>query len=150
MLETTAIYDNRIEDKSILESKLKILETGDKHTEFYIPNGQLLAKGYNRIVYGDHGPYIEFDQHHFVLELKPKFGNTINYNELSTDSKYYYYWLQPINSSIKVYLQIKPVTNLPNAPRREDGKKSNFNRTEGYADYKRGKFYINPYDLELK
>ena len=32
----------------------------------------------------------------------------------------------------------------------EDGRKSNFNRVEGYADYRRGYFYVDPYDLEVK
>lgn len=40
--------------------------------------------------------------------------------------------------------------NLPNAPKRSDGKRSSFNRTEGYADYKRGYFYVDPYLLRIE
>jgi hypothetical protein len=51
---------------------------------------------------------------------------------------------------LKVYLQLKSVKNLPNAPKRKDGRPSCFNRVEGYADYKRGFYYVDPYDLIIK
>ena len=54
------------------------------------------------------------------------------------------------NPEIKVYLQIKPVTDMPNAPKRDDGKPSCFNRAEGYADYKRKKFYVDPYAMKVR
>jgi hypothetical protein len=111
-----------------------------------------LFEGYERIVYGDHGPYIEFTLQNFRCKVKSKFGNHIDFHNLpGEDFQYYYYWLQPINCpDIKVYLQIKTVHNLPNAPKREDGKPSCFNRVEGYADYKRGYFYVDPYSLKGK
>jgi hypothetical protein len=146
---TTAIYENRLSDKLELEEKLGLSEQGDTLTKFYSANGTLLFEGYERIVYGDHGPYLEFNLQNIRCKLKSKFGNYVDYNNLPGDDfKYYYYWLQPINDpSIKIYLQIKTVHNLPNAPKRDDGKPSCFNRAEGYADYKRGMFYVNPYDL---
>lgn len=149
---TTAIYENRLSDKSELEQKLGLSEQGNQSTKFYSLNSTYLFEGYNRIVYGDHGPYIEFDLQNIRCKLKSKFGNYVDYNNLPGDDfKYYYYWLQPINDlSIKVYLQIKTVHNLPNAPKRDDGKLSCFNRAEGYADYKRGMFYVNPYDLKAE
>ena len=126
-------------------------EFGDSDFEFYIPGGKILFKGYERIVYGDHEPYIEFDKKSLKHTLLSKFGQRIDYNNLPEECKYYYYWLFPIGEPrIKIYLQIKPVSNLKNAPRREDGRKSNFNRVEGYADYRRGYFYVDPYDLEVK
>lgn len=149
-MNTTATYPNRLQDKEKLEKLISLNEIGNSTTEFYIAN-DLLAVGYTRIVYGDHGPYIEFEKKNFVLDLKSKFGNDNLDNLPGLDFKYYYYWLYPIgHSNLKVYLQIKPVHDLPNAPRRLDGLKSSFNRKEGYADYKRGFYYINPYDLIIK
>lgn len=151
-MKTTAIYDNRIEDKIKLEAEFALLEFGNNEREFYLPNGKLFAKGYVRIVYGDHGPYVEFDKSQIMLKLFSRFGNKFDVDNLpELDYKYYYYWLFPYgDENIKVYLQIKPVTDLSNAPKRSDGKKSSFNRKEGYADYKRGMFYVDPYTLTLK
>merc|ERR1719191_312332 len=60
-LFTTAILPNRRRDKARVECLLGLPEFGDKVTEFLKLNGgKRLAVGYNRIVYGDHGPYIEF------------------------------------------------------------------------------------------
>lgn len=152
MTETTAIYPNRIEDKELLERKLSLLEEGNEYAEFLLPNGSLFAKGYIRIVYGDHGPYLEFDKGHIKCNLVSYFRNVVDYDNLPDEScKYYYYWLHPNKMpNIKVYLQIKPVSNLPNAPKRADGNQSAFNRAEGYADYKRGMFYVDPYSLQVQ
>lgn len=152
MTETTAIYPNRIEDKELLERKLFLLEEGNNFTEFLLPNGSPFAKGYIRIVYGDHGPYLEFNKEHIKCSLVSYFRNVVDYDNLPDEScKYYYYWLHPNNTpKVKVYLQIKSVANLPNAPHREDGKPSSFNRSEGYADYKRGLFYVDPYALRIQ
>ncbi len=149
--KTTAIYDNRIADKKDVEDKLKISEEGNPSDKFYLPNGDLLCEGYDRIVYGDHGPYLEFSLNHLKAQLYSKFGNKVDTDNLpGEDYKYYYFWLTPRgNPGIKIYLQIKTVHNLPNAPRREDGKRSSFNRAEGYADYKRGFFYVDPYSLAI-
>lgn len=150
--QSTAIYKNRLADKKDLESKLDLSEQGNLDTEFYIPNGELLFKGYERIVYGDHGPYIEFNLSQLKAQLFSKFGNKIDTDNLpEEDYKYYYFWLLPkFHSEIKIYLQIKTVHNLPNAPKREDGKPSAFNRVEGYADYKRDYFYVDPYSIQIK
>lgn len=148
MFVSTAIYQNRIEDKIELENKLSLSEEGND-TKFYLPDGTIFAIGYNRIVYGDHGPYLEFARQHILCKMYSKYGNLVDYNNLpDLNYKYFYFWLYPEeNENIKIYLQIKPVTNLSNAPKREDKKPSAFNRMEGYADYKRGMFYVDPYSL---
>lgn len=161
--QTTAIYPNRIEDRTQLEKRYRLSEQGNNTTEFWYQN-HLIAKGYIRVVYGDHGSYIEFDKHHFQCKLHSAFNQDLSELPEERTSKYYYLWLKPVvnktpltefdlpikSLNLKIYWQIKPVTNLPNAPKRTDGKKSNFNRKEGYADYKRGFYYINPYDLKIK
>jgi hypothetical protein len=146
---TTAIYPNRIEDKIKLEKMTRLTENGDLTTSFYFCE-TLIALGYNRVVYGDHGPYIEFERYHFKIELVSKFGHSLPTDLPSIEeSQYYYYWLRPKGLNIKVYWQIKPVTNLPQAPKRVDGKPSKFNRKEGYADYKRNKYYVDPYEFSV-
>lgn len=148
---TTAIYLNRLLDKQELEEKFGLLEEGNESQEFQIPGGPIFAKGYCRIVYGDHGPYLEFERKHILVMLKSKFDNQFDSDNLpDLNFKYYYFWLFPENfPNVKVYLQIKPVSDLPNAPKRSDGKKSAFKRKEGYADYRRGFFYVDPKELDL-
>lgn len=142
---TTAIYHNRQADKSSVEALFHLPEFGDTVTEFYLQR-DLFAIGYVRVVYGDHGPYVEFLKDQIKLALASRFGNSLDILPTEEDSPYYYYWLYPVgHAAIKVYWQIKPVTDMPNAPRREDGKESAFNRKEGYADYKRGMYYVDPY-----
>lgn len=152
VFDSTAIYPNRLEDKKQLEETFSLQEEGNCETEFYNSLGLLIAKGYTRIVYGDHGPYIELALENFKCKITTKFNNFVDYNNLpGLDYKYYYFWLCPqLDHNIKIYLQIKPVSDLQNAPNRKDGKKSKFGRKEGYADYKRGYFYIDPYELTIK
>jgi hypothetical protein len=158
--KTTAIYPNRLEDKKELENKMGLSEEGNDNTIFDLLTGMFFAIGYTRIVYGDHGPYVEFDRKHIQAGLASVFGNKIDFDNLPEpeESKYYFYWLRTTHvknphlgyEDVKVYLQIKPVTDLPNAPKRSDGKRSCFNRKEGYADYRRGFFYVDPYQLSVR
>lgn len=60
MFQTTAIYENRIRDRKELFSEIPLNEEGDKDTLFFTNSDALLCSGYERIVFGDHGPYIEF------------------------------------------------------------------------------------------
>ena len=148
---STAIYENRKEDKAVLEDFLSLPEDGSKDIQLWIPSGPLFSTGYERIVYGDHGPYIEFQRDHIKMNLVSKLGNSIESLPDPEKCKVYYIWLHPVGySHLKVYWQIRPVTDKPNAPRREDGKPSCFGRVEGYADYKRGLYYVDPYLLERR
>jgi hypothetical protein len=134
---TTAIYPNRVIDKEKLELDLGLDEFGDNTTYFYTKNGTLFAVGYIRIVYGDHGPYVEFNVINIRSELRRK-----SYKPFDPAS--FYDWLVPVNdSSLKVYDQKRDVRYLKNPP--EGGFKGN--REEGYADYKVGMFYVNPYEF---
>lgn len=143
--KTTAIYSNRREDKFLLEAKLKLNEFGDNTTKFMLGD-KLFAIGYTRIVYGDHGPYIEFDVSHIKCKLVAKYGGDATFN-VPKEPKYYYYWYRPVHCNAKVYFQLKTVRGLANAPRRNDGKRSMFARVEGYADYKIGMIYVDPYEF---
>jgi hypothetical protein len=153
-MKSTAIYPNRIEDKEKLERECHLPEfpkaPGFDVFPTFESEGQLIAKGYERIVYGDHGPYIEFTKEQIVAPLASKFGNKIDFDNLPENPRFYYYWLYPEgNPDIKIYLQLKTVVDKPNAPKRQDGKRSTYNRPEGYADYRVGYYYIDPYQLDI-
>jgi hypothetical protein len=139
-LETTAIYPNRLEDKEQVETQYNLKEFGDQETLFYTLIGTLFAKGYIRVVYGDHGPYIEFTKEQIIASLTQKFNKP-----LPKDA--YYEWLTISDgSNIKVYDQKRDVKNIPFAPK--GGHKEY--RKEGYADYKPGFIYVSPYELMIE
>ncbi len=85
----------------------------------FLKDGSLFAKGYNRIVHGERGDYVEFEKNQIIPTLISKFGNS-----LSENLDIYYWWMIPKgNEYVKVYLQRKTVK---------------------YADYKIGKYYVSP------
>lgn len=160
-MKTTAIYPNRWADKHFVEHVLRIPEVpldpefplwGWEQNIFKNPNGGELInllRGYHRVVYGDHGPYVEFSLFHLMAPLT--YGNSTKLFEeakCEKDVDFYYYWLETIPRTSKIYYQLKDVSNMPNAPERPDGLPSQFNRPEGYADYKVGMYYISAFDLK--
>lgn len=135
--ETTATYPNRVRDRLAVEARLGLTEKGNETTQFKTVNGTLFAVGYVRVVFGDHGPYLEFERRHIRVVLKQKFGKP-----LPADA--YYEWLEPVDGSgVKVYDQRRDVKNLPNPP--AGGFRGN--RVEGYADYRPGFIYVSPWEL---
>lgn len=114
-------------------------EFGNEFRHFCTKKGALLAIGYNRVVYGDHGPYIEFEIAHFKQPLISKFNNQCPI------SAYYEWMTVDDGSDIKIYRQLRDVHNLPNPP--YPGFRGN--RIEGYADYLPNKYYISPYECEF-
>lgn len=141
--QSTALYPNRLADKANVEGRLGLLEAGNATTAFHTPGGQPFATGYNRVVYGDHGPYIEFNPAHITSDLQNKFQGPGKPDR-------YYDWQFPTGEpDVKVYRQLRDVHGLPNAPRRDDGLPSRFNRAEGYADYRPGMIYVSPDQLRI-
>lgn len=137
---TTAIYANRIQDKEELEHRIGIAEIGNETTVFRTPKGTTFAVGYERIVYGDHGPYIEFRKDQIRCSLNSKFKNPC-------PPTAFFEWLCPTDGSgIKVYDQKRDVRHLKNPP--PGG--FNGNRAEGYADYRVGFIYVDPYALSVR
>lgn len=91
--------------------------------EFRTKSGTLIAIGYERVVIGDRGPYVEFSSKH--LEKRGW--------EIPADQKwrvhgrcYYVEGRTTDESNVKMYYQ-KALVN--------------------YADYKVGMWYISPFDL---
>jgi len=87
----------------------------------YFKDGVLFAEGYERVVHGGRGDYVELTKDQIVVELKSKFKQPLP--ESISDEPFYYYWLIPIGREEKIYWQC---------------------RTVNYADYKIGFYYISP------
>jgi hypothetical protein len=103
---------------------LNVDRNGNDKIELFSKNRLKLSDGYNRIVIGGRGPYVEFvdEQINFKSFYIPK-------EQLYrlTDRRVYYIELRSIDeSNVKLYYQLQTVA---------------------YADYKIGMFYISPYDL---
>ncbi len=107
------------------EDRLKISIDGNNKTIFYTKSGLLVATGYDRIVIGDRGPYIEFNDTQINIENFhiPKAEEY----RMTSDSVYYIEFRSLDDCNVKVYFQLKEVD---------------------YADYKIGKLYISPFSLK--
>ena len=110
-------------------SRLSIpCDSGSESLELYNSSGSLLTRGYVRIVIGDRGPYVEFEEKHIIDDsvMIP----SDQQDRIHHPDKYYYAELRSKDEAYtKVYYQFKVVN---------------------YADYKIGMFYISPFDLYQK
>lgn len=90
-------------------------------------NNILIAIGYERVVIGDYGAYIEISPEQIIREnIKIKAGQEFR---LDSEYKVKYLWYEPIDKSdVKIYYQKRKVK---------------------YADYKRGYFYISPNEVRM-
>lgn len=80
-------------------SRLSIPITGNPTTRFFTRSGVCVATGYDRIVIGDRGPYVEFDATHLIQGVLKE-----------TDlSHYYYIELRTVPDNVKVYAQLRRV-----------------------------------------
>jgi hypothetical protein len=82
-----------------------------------------ISKGYNRVVIGQRGPYVEFNKNQIICNAL-----YIPCSQLYrlSDPKVYYIEFRTTDCDVKVYYQMRSVA---------------------YADYKIGYFYISPSDL---
>lgn len=137
VLSSTAISGcpNRERDKERVESTLGLPEFGDNSTEFYAVKCGLapIAMGYDRVVYGDHGPYVELSPEHICW---PTFQSFVQKPEISF---YDEFWT--CDGSTMLYAQKRPVLNKPNPPCGPYAVQNN--RREGYANYLAGKYYLS-------
>jgi hypothetical protein len=109
------------------EERLKISIQGDDHTRFFTESGLHVATGYERVVIGGRGPYVEFAPAQVVEEnlfMPEECKQRIAPN--SRGRFYYHEYRSNDESCVKVYFQ---------------------RRTVDYADYKVDFFYISPFDL---
>lgn len=104
--------------------RLQIPIFGDFDTIFKTKNNTLVAKGYQCIVIGGRGPYIEFSPEQIFRE-----NVYIPENELKRIKNNIYYYIEyrtKDKAHVKIYFQ---------------------KRVVDYADYKVGMFYVSPFDL---
>ena len=103
---------------------------GDINFKIHSLEGTLISKGYNRIVIGDYGAFIEFDKNQIKGKLKVKVGQEYRIDNPKYSENVKYYWLTPKdNSDMKIYYQ---------------------KRTVSYADYKPEMYYVSPYEVLLE
>ena len=103
---------------------------GNENFKIYTLSNTLISNGYNRIVIGDYGAFIEFDKNQIIREnIKIKSGQEYRINDPKYSNNVKYYWLTAKDDSdIKIYYQKKIVT---------------------YADYKVEMFYVSPYEIKI-
>lgn len=106
------------------EERLLLPLTGSDNIKFSTSIGLPVAVGYDRVVIGERGPYIEFDERHIIKDNIhiPPFQA---WREKHADCFYIEYRSKDC-CNVKLYHQKKLVD---------------------YADYKIGKWYISPFDL---
>ena len=133
-LAPTADTANRLRDKARVEGTWGLAETGSRGLIFRDSDGAVVATGYEAVVYGDHGPYVEFVEAQICWQIfqwhvlkGPKRTHFEHYNG---------------DRSIKLYGQFNTVGDQPNPP--PGPFSASNNRRDGYADYRVGYFYLSP------
>jgi len=87
----------------------------------YFLDGTLFANDFERVVHGGRGDFVELTNQQIEVNLLSKFNQPLP--DQVSDESFYYYWLVPEGREEKVYWQVNIV---------------------GYADYKKGYYYISP------
>lgn len=104
------------------------LDENNRNHPFYSSEGTMICTGYDRIVIGDYGAFVEISPDKIcsnALMCKP--GQEYRYQDERYAKNIKYYWLTAKDTSgCKIYLQKKIVD---------------------YADYIPGMYYISPYEL---
>lgn len=136
-MDTTATYPNRVRDMVDQEGDVGFPEFPMSIIDVYTKSGLLVSHGYHRVVYGDHGPYIEMHNSQVIWD---------NFSCTRKGVGYYDKWYSA--DGVMLYDQLKTVANLPNPP---SGRFSfRGNRKEGYADYRVGMVYVDPYACVMR
>ena len=111
--------------KKLYSERLRIPLEGSESAKFFTKSGTHVATGYERIVIGGRGPYIEFKADQIVEE---SFSIPEDQEYRKTDRRVYYIEARSDDeSNVKLYIQ---------------------RRTVKYADYKVGMLYISPFELK--
>ena len=130
-LSTTLGLWNRLRDRSVVQRHLKLAETGDEATVFLDAAEAPVATGYRRMLFGDHGPYVEFEPRHLARA---------SFAAGPAKSSPWYNEFYSAGSKAKLYEQLRTVASQPNPPKDGYYWVAN-NRPEGYADYVVGCWY---------
>ena len=143
----------KVEKRLQLEEEPNAASALAKHTLFFDKAGALVAKGYARVLYGDHGCYVELALAHLDLsgaaaedyfDLTPQAaadGSSSSYARIAGGPYYdIVRGVHPQSSRLQMYIQRTTVSDRPNPPAGRDAAKHA--RPEGYADYRPGFCYI--------
>lgn len=140
---TAAEFPNRLRAKQYVESVLKIKEIPGDEDRVAFKN--IISK-YTRVVYGDHGPYVEMSIENLndIIKEANRTGLTVKVIK-KCDLAYYD---EVYVANVKFYVQKRDVKNLKNPPAGGDPRfASNNNVVGGYADYKPGMIYVSALDV---
>lgn len=110
-------------------NKLKpFIESGNHNMKLYNSNRSLITTGFNRIVIGDYGAFIEFTDSQANIDTficKP--GQEYRFDDPKYSSNIKYLWYTSNDTSgIKIYYQVRRVS---------------------YADYLPGMYYISVHEV---
>jgi len=111
--------------------RIKIPHNGAIDFKFFTKRGPkefgtFVAKGYERVVFGGRGPYIEFKKDQIIRNNIYIPANAEWRLDEGQEDKIYYYEYRTKIDNVMVYLQ---------------------NKIVDYADYKVGFIYISPFEL---
>lgn len=111
-----------------LRSIPSFLKIDGDAVNLYTKSNTLIVTGYDRIVIGDYGAFLEINCSQMVYEhLQVKKGQEYRIFDEKYNKSVKYFWYTPTDDSdMKIYFQ---------------------QRTVVYADYKPNKFYIRPLDV---
>lgn len=101
------------------------IKAGRAQVRLFTKSETPLLLGYERIVFGGRGPYIEFDWEHLVPGIEIVIPSDQAYRQASPHVFYTEYRTSDA-AAVKIYFQKKTVD---------------------YADYRPGLFYISPFEL---
>lgn len=159
----------RLQDQRRVQDTLGLKEVGNDTTIFraresnglsstlHGSHGPIIARGYVRVIYGDHGPYIEFNEHQVNWQAWPHFFDKSHYGNLRFYDEYFTvksneemerrWWEEGSNSKeglLMLYAQTKSVDNQPWAPGSSTNAEKALRkaRSSGYADYRAGFYYV--------
>lgn len=94
----------------------------------YTSRGSVICSGYERIVVGDYGAFVEFSKGANNIVIKPGQEYRINDERYSKNVKYLWLTIDD-KSDVKIYYQ---------------------KRTVAYADYVPGKYYVSVHEVYKK
>ena len=126
--------NRRIMKEGILKSFPQLKNLNSMNVKIFSKRHSIiLSSGYERILLGDHGPYLE------VKESTLYRPNLI----AGGVSEKGHYRMMKSRDGVRLYAQLKPV-HAPNPPEsdRPGPFACNMNREGGYADYRKGMIYI--------
>ena len=135
---------NRVQDAIEVLQETGLQEKGRDDITIFLNDGKqtTVSSGYRRIVYGDHGPYIELEKDKISWN---------NFPVTNKKSKFAYYDERYTkDGKFMSYVQRRSVQNVPNPPKTPGKPRVRNNRSEGYADYLPGMCYLPALSVSWK